>query len=547
MKNKLIHLNSLFLFSIVFIGCARITAPEGGPEDLTPPTLVSSIPENEQTNYTGNTLVLTFDEFVNTQSIENNLIITPALIGEGIIKSKVKKRSVILTFPNEWKANTTYNINFGNTIQDANNRNIPTDLNLSFSTGDYIDSLQISGIISNVYSKEPAEKALVSLYSVSDTLDITSGSASYYARTDTSGIYQFKNLPPGEYFIYSALDKNSNQKADTDEELYGFYTDTLTLTSNITGVNFDIQRLDIQPLKISSARHFGKYFEIEFNKAITSFSLTNNDTLPYQQTEDKKLRFYNTGNTYNDTIPLLITANDSINSELQDTVQLYFNESDIAPAPFDYTITPSSSALVPNTTLSLDFNKPVKSYNQDSLIFEIDSLHRFHINDSLLMWNDTRTKVSWHLNLKDYITENQSIKMDLKPGAFFSIENDTSSARIKNLQIFKLDDSGVINGSVHTDAPNFIVQLLNSRTLEVVQTKYNEAKFSFEYLNAGSYSLKVIIDTNGNGRWDIGNILERTQAEPVIYYIDDFTNTRIIELRKNWIIDDINVSYTVNN
>jgi uncharacterized protein (DUF2141 family) len=532
---------------MVFLGCARITAPEGGPEDLIPPTLVSSIPENEQTNYTGNTLVLTFDEFVNTQSIENNLIITPALEGEGIIKSKVKKRSVILTFPNEWKENTTYNINFGNTIQDANNRNIPPDLNLSFSTGDYIDSLQISGIISNLYSKEPAEKALVSLYSVSDTLDITSGSASYYARTDTSGIYQFKNLPPGEYFIYSALDKNSNQKADTDGELYGFYTDTLRLTSNITGINFDIQRLDIQPLKVSSARHFGRYFEIEFNKAITSFSLTNNDTIPYQQTEDKKLRFYNTGNTYNDTIPLFITANDSINSQLQDTVRLYFNESDIAPAPFDYTINPSSSALVPNTTLSLDFNKPVKSYNQDSLIFEIDSLNRFHINDSLFTWNETRTKVSWDLNLKDYINENQSVKMQLKTGAFFSIENDTSNARVKNLQIFKLDDSGVINGSVNTDAPNFIIQLLNSRTLEVVQTKYNEAKFSFEYLNAGSYSLKVIIDTNGNGRWDIGNILERTQAEPVIYYVDNFTNTRVIELRKNWIIDDINVSYTVNN
>ncbi|MCE7994824.1 MAG: hypothetical protein HEP71_22805 [Roseivirga sp.] len=536
----------LLLFAIIF-GCARITSPEGGPEDLTPPVLVSSVPGNEQTNYTGNTIVLTFDEYVNTQAIENNLIITPALEGEGAIKSKIKKKSVILTFQDPWKENTTYNINFGNTIQDVTNRNIPPDLNLSFSTGDYIDSLQISGTITNLYSKDPVEEALVSLYTLTDTLDITSGSASYYARTDTSGFYRFKNLPPGEYYIYSALDKNNNQKADPDEELYGFYSDSLNLVSNITGINFDIQRLDITPLKVSSARHFGKYFDIEFNKAITSYEVLNNDTVAYISLEDKKLRFYNTGFAYNDTIPLIITASDSINSQLQDTVKFYFNESEIEADKFDYTISPTSSSLVPNAKVTLDFTKPVRSYDRDSLIFEIDSLNFFNLDDSLFTWNTTRTQVSWDMNLKDYIKEDENLKMLLKPGAFFSIENDTSNARIKNLRPYKLDDAGIINGSVNTNAPTYIIQLLNSRSLEVIQTKYNEPSFSFEYLDAGTYFLKVIIDTNGNGVWDIGNILERTQAEPVIYYLDDFTNTRIIELRKNWIVDDINVSYTVNN
>ncbi len=546
MKRLLANLFSLFVLSLIFIGCARITSPEGGPEDLTPPTLVSSVPSNEQTNYTGNTIVLTFDEYVNTQAIESNLIITPALEGEGIIKSKIKKRSVILTFTDPWKDNTTYNINFGNTIQDATNRNIPPDLNLSFSTGDYIDSLQISGTITDLYSKDPVEKALVSLYTITDTLDITSGSASYYARTDTSGFYRFKNLPPSEYYIYSAMDENNNQKADPDEELYGFYSDSLNLQSNISGIDFDIQRLDITPLKVSSARHIGKYFDIEFNKAITSYEVLNNDTVSYRALEDNKLRFYNTGFLYSDTIPLVISVNDSINSQLQDTVKFYFNESDIEPDKFDYTISPVSNALVPNARIILDFTKPVRSYDKDSLIFELDSINFFNLHDSVFTWNDTRTQVSWPMNLRDYIPEDKSLKMMMKPGAFYSVENDTSNARIKNLRTFKVDDAGVINGSVTTDAPNYIIQLLNSRSFDVIQTKYNEPNFSFEYLNAGTYLLKVIIDTNGNGAWDIGNILERTQAEPVIYYLDNFTNTRLIELRKNWIVDDIDVSYTVN-
>lgn len=547
MKRHTLYIALFTLTSVLFFSCARISSPEGGPQDMTPPTLVSSIPANEQTNYTGNTIVLTFDEYVNTQAIENNLIITPAIEGEGTLKSKIKKKSVILTFKDAWKDSTTYNINFGNTIQDVTNRNIPPDLNLSFSTGDYIDSLQISGVISDLYSKEPVEKALVSLYSITDTLDITSGSASYYARTDTSGYYQFKNLPPGEYFIYSALDKNNNQKADPDGELYGFYTDSLKLESNITGIDFDIQRLDITPLKVSTARHFGKYFDIEFNKAIVSYDVLNNDSVAYRPLEDNKLRFYNTRFLYNDTIPMIITANDSINSNLQDTVKFYFNESKIDSDKFDYTVSPSSNSLIPNSKITMDFTKPIKSYDQDSLIFQIDSLTSFNLPDSLFTWNTTRTQVSWNMNLENYIKEDQSLKMLLRPGAFFSIENDTSKATFKNLRLFKLDDSGIINGSVDTDAQNYIIQLLDSRSLQVIQTKYNEASFSFEYLNAGTYLVKVIIDTNGNRLWDIGNILERTQAEPVIYYLDDFTNTRAIELRKNWIIDDINISYRVNN
>jgi hypothetical protein len=151
------------------------------------------------------------------------------------------------------------------------------------------------------------------------------------------------------------------------------------------------------------------------------------------------------------------------------------------------------------------------------------------------------------MNLTDYITSDQRIRMNLKEGAFYSIEGDTSATQIKNLQPFKVDDSGIINGSVNTDAPNYIIQLLNSRTLDVLQTKYNEPQFSFQYLNAGTYLIKVIIDTNANGTWDIGNILERTQAEPIIYYLDNFTNTRFIELKKNWILDDINITYRVNN
>ena len=530
---------------IVFVQCARISSPEGGPVDETPPVLISSIPENEQIQYTGNTIVLTFDEYVTTQSIENNLIVTPKI--EGSFKSRIKKQSVILTFDQPWQENTTYNINFGNTIMDLNNRNIPPNLNLSFSTGDYIDSLQISGTITDLYSKEPVEEALVSLYTITDTLDITSGAASYYARTDTSGNYQFNNLPDGEYFIYAAKDDNSNLKADVDGEAYGFYLDTLKLSANITGVDFDLQRLDINPLKISRSRHFGKYFDIEYNKSLLSYEILNNDTIPHRLMDtEKTVRFYNTSGRFNDTIPLIIIANDSINTNKQDTVSLYFNESKVEADPFDFDILPKENALLPDTELTVEFKKPVKSYNQDSLIFQIDSLNFFNLPDSVFTWNDSRTSVSWPLNLAEYIQGDERLSVNFRPGAFISVENDSTDERLKALSILKTEDSGIINGTVDTNADNFIIQLLNSRNLEILQTKVNEKNFSFRYLNAGSYSVKVIIDTNGNGVWDIGNLLTRTVAEPVIYYIDPFNNSKTIEVRKNWEVDEIDITYTVN-
>ena len=131
--------------------------------------------------------------------------------------------------------------------------------------------------------------------------------------------------------------------------------------------------------------------------------------------------------------------------------------------------------------------------------------------------------------------------------AFVSVEQDSTANKLKAYSILKAEDSGVINGSVNTNVENFIVQLLNSRTLEVIDTKMNEKNFSFKFLDAGSYSVKVIFDLNGNGVWDIGNILNRTTAEPIVYFIDSFNDSKIIELRKNWEVDDIDISYQVNN
>ena len=132
----------LALISFI-VGCANISTPQGGPEDETPPVLLSSVPEQGQTNYQGQSIFLTFDEWVNTKNIETDIIITPRVTGS--FKTRVKKNTVELSFFEPFRENTTYSVGFGSTIQDITNNNPAQNLNLSFSTGAYIDSLTISG------------------------------------------------------------------------------------------------------------------------------------------------------------------------------------------------------------------------------------------------------------------------------------------------------------------------------------------------------------------------------------------------------------------
>ena len=58
-------------------GCANIIPPEGGPRDSLPPRLLKAEPGDSALNFSGDKVVLTFDEFVEVQNIAENLIFSP--------------------------------------------------------------------------------------------------------------------------------------------------------------------------------------------------------------------------------------------------------------------------------------------------------------------------------------------------------------------------------------------------------------------------------------------------------------------------------------
>ncbi len=533
----------LILLIIIVNSCARVSSPMGGPEDETAPILLESIPDNQQTNYTGNTVTLIFDEWIKTTNIESDLIITPKI--ETGFKTRIKKQQLQLTFNEPFRENTTYTLSFASTITDITNDNPIVGLTLSFATGAVLDSLEISGNVTNLYEQEPAEKFLVSLYTENDSLNILDGAAAYYTKTDTLGKYKFQNLPQGEYRIYAVNDKNNNSKADTEEERFGFYPDTLTLSESRAGIDFTVQNLNVDVPRVTSARPFAHYYDIEVNKPITSFDIVENNSAnkSYINIGENKFRFFNESQTFNDTTQMIINLVDSAGYELRDTVNYYFIESKLEKEEFKVTIEPTNGLLKPVDSVVFEFTKPVDRINLDSIYIELDTLQTQTITSEELIWNDKRNRLVYKTDNKSLYAEGRKgVMLRIQPSAFISIEQDTLEDQPKYLAPLQETEIASIEGEVFTDNETIIVQLLNSRTRNIIATTTNK-KYRFNYLGPGQYYVRVIEDLNGNGRWDIGNILTGETPEPAHYYYDNFYKTRLIELRKRWEQVDINISF----
>src|SRR5436305_12102318 len=119
-------------------GCANIIPPTGGPKDSLPPVLVSSVPKDSTTNFNAHKIVLTFDEYVELdQNLTQDFIVSPNPENIPLVENKL--RTVTIKLKDSLKPNTTYSLDFGNSLKDVNEGNILRNFTYVFSTGKDID------------------------------------------------------------------------------------------------------------------------------------------------------------------------------------------------------------------------------------------------------------------------------------------------------------------------------------------------------------------------------------------------------------------------
>ena len=191
---------------VVISGCAKRGSPTGGPVDSIPPVLVNASPKINSINFDSEEIKLTFDEFVKLDKVADQLIISPPLEKTSYeVKplSGVTKK-VFLKFLDSLESETTYTINFGNSIKDNNEGNPLTFFNYTFSTGDEIDSLYIRGNISDAYNLETDDYVSIHLYRIDSIFNdsiIFNIRPTYISNSLYSTSYLFQYLKTGKYLI----------------------------------------------------------------------------------------------------------------------------------------------------------------------------------------------------------------------------------------------------------------------------------------------------------------------------------------------------------
>ena len=414
------------------------------------------------------------------------------------------------------------------------------------------------------------------LYRVDDTITIFNGSPYYFTETDEDGQYIIENIKNGLYRIYAFNDENKNLKLETKNEAYGFFKDTLVLdTTNLT-IDLSILKLDINPFKTVSATTSGIYFDVNFNKFITDFSITPIDfdqpLYANRAKEYKSIRFYNTFENKPDSIPVSIIAFDSLLTEYTDTVYVKFLPSRRKPDPFTLAVTPKDkSAIEPSLEITIDFSKPVIGYNTDSIFFRYDTTLITQVSDTLFHFNKYFDELTFKIDIDKMLIDTiiarnerlQQLKKDslavkkskkpatpkkqtvskknkkktIKPtglqfylgtGAFISADRDSSELTAMNYKFLKPEDYGTQKMTIETEYENFTVQLLSS-DLSIYEEVKNQKSFTFKNIKPGEYRIRVFIDADNDGKWNPGNMLLNIEPEPVYIY------PQTLVIRADWI------------
>ncbi len=189
--------------AMVITACANMASPTGGSYDLDPPKVVKVTPAFNATNVTKGKIVFEFDENVTVEKPNENVIITPPQRAFPVIQAVNKKVTVELR--DTLIPNTTYTIDFTNSIVDNNEKNPLENFSFSFSTGDVVDSLIISGKVLTADNLEPVKGIYVGLHSNLDDTAFTKVQFDRIARTSESGDFAIKGVAVGKYRLFALM------------------------------------------------------------------------------------------------------------------------------------------------------------------------------------------------------------------------------------------------------------------------------------------------------------------------------------------------------
>ena len=564
-------------YSLHTSSCASTkAAPSGGPKDTIPPVVVGMYPANNNVNFPvkDGEVEIEFDEYVIIKDANKNILLSPPLKKQ--VKTRIKGKSVIVTFPEQLDSNCTYSLNFGEAIADNNENNPYYGLSYSFSTGKEIDSLMLSGTVVDATTLFPIANATVALYLQAKDSTVITTRPDAVARTDKWGYFTVKNLKDKPYHVFAFTDDNTNNRYDQGNEKVAFLDTTVTPDK--------IMKKDSPELK---------YYDPKDTLACLSRP-SEVDLLIFK--ENSKVQFIRENNRFSrrgmgigfnaanatvdsigiDGIPdnMLITQNNITNDSLTIWIKEGIKVPDTLRVAVKYHKTDSTGTLVPavenlkmvdpaekkqqrrgkqseenekgnkpekrrdllEVTVSADnkmveqegiilkFKEPLAQMLMDSITFRMKNPRMIESKVEYTFERDSLEITRYIVRTEEPYIKGNDYTLVIPKATFKDINGFTNDSIEIKISLPTDENLSSLTLEMKNVDSRYIVELINPARSQVFR-KYiisDDCDLLFPYLTAGEYSVRITEDKNGNGIIDTGELLVRNQPEKVLLYkLDD--------------------------
>lgn len=532
---ELKKIQSLFLIVLVlsFSQCAKKGRPDGGPKDEDAPLFVTANPPYETINFDKNEINIYFNEYIKLKDLSKQLIISPPLNPENpplISPQGSPSKYINIQILDTLLENSTYIFDFGNSVQDNNESNTLERFKYVFSTGAYIDSLTLSGSVKNSFKSESVENIKLLLYRLDSAYTdsaVYNRKPDYVTSTLDSSNYEFSNLRKGNYLLVALNDARSDYVFNPKTDEIGFLKDTISLPrDSIIKTELSIFKEELPYIfrrgkEIRKGQLIFGYQGKPSNLKIENLSAVpdNFQTIIFPEKDKDTLNLWHSP-IEKDSLIFKISNNNII-----DTITVALRKKQLD----SLTVTKITGGVLNiKDTLFFSTNNPIIKIDTSKINF----VHTDSIYITYKAFISKKESSVGFLFEKKFKT---SYKLNLYPDALvdiFETSNDTVTSQFRTRSI---EDYGEISLSIQNPKKvPVIIQLTDINDVTVAQETSSENKtISFNYLIPKKYKIRIIYDTNKNGKWDTGNYLEKKQPEPVQYFPE------VQEIRPNWVLNEV--------
>ena len=514
---------------LLLSACARRGRPEGGPRDFDKPIMVRATPDFKSLHFDEDEIKIYFDEYIKLKDVSSELIVSPPLkypleispLGTPSKKITIKLRDTL-------HENSTYTFNFAQSIADNTEGNILENFKYIFSTGDYIDSLMVTGPIKDAFELEMIENPTIMLYPVDEAYKdslIYNEKPTYVGRTIDSLSWEITNIKEGTYRLVALNDARKNYKYDPKEDKIAFYPDFITIPGDsIISLVLFKEILDFElaprPKDVSKGRIILGFEGDSKDVKIRVVSETPADFKSFYAKDVKTDTINYWFNNYDkDTLVMEVSKGKFI-----DSVKIVVNEEEIDSMKLAFS---SSGILHLRDTLKIGSTVPM---------MKIDT-SRFHFMDKDSVKVPFELRLSSNKLIIDFNFDKevrQKYELFIAPGGIediFGIQNDSLKTKVRTGKTS--DYCSLFLTIRNIEKFPVIIDLLNDKG-EIVGKKYatEPREYVFKNLRPSRFMVRIIYDDNGNRQWDTGVFLDMLQPEKV-HYIKN-----IIEAKANWELNE---------